>query len=138
MVTMKLLGNIIACDDKSQTVSIIDPAVLQKVATIQPPNEGSYLYSAYLDEQSSTIFLAYDSGKMSGIDSKKYTLKSNITLDKACMKFTKFHGDPQYVILACESSTLNIFKPSRNHILATFNIEQAIQEERKQNGLEEE
>jgi hypothetical protein len=25
---MKLLGNIIACDDKSQTVSIIDPAVL--------------------------------------------------------------------------------------------------------------
>jgi len=25
---MKLLGKIIACDDKSQTVSIIDPAVL--------------------------------------------------------------------------------------------------------------
>jgi hypothetical protein len=69
MVTMKLVGDLIACDDENSSVSLINPALMQKVTSIKSPSSGSYLYSAYYDAGTKNIFLAFDSGKMIGIDS---------------------------------------------------------------------
>ena len=75
---------------------------------------------------------------MIGLDSQKYTLKTNTPLDKSCMSFTAFHSDPgTYVIMACEQGTLKIFKPARNLITGSFDIEEAIRQERQQNGVDE-
>ena len=110
MVTMKLVGNVIACDDASSTVSLINPELMQKFASIKPPIKGSFLYSAYKHAQSKTILLAYDSKKMIGIDSENFSQKMSINLEKACMKFTEFHDDSHlYVILACEGATVLVF-----------------------------
>jgi hypothetical protein len=48
------------------------------------------------------------------------------------MSFTAFHSDPAtYVIMACEQGTLKIFKPARNLITGSFDIEEAIRQERQ-------
>jgi hypothetical protein len=46
MVTIKLIGNVIVCDDKG-SVSIIDPKTMQKIGLVTLPSENCYLYSAY-------------------------------------------------------------------------------------------
>lgn len=49
MVTMKLLDNRIFCDEKSQ-VAVLDPLTMQKVSSIDLPDEGCYLYSVFNDK----------------------------------------------------------------------------------------
>ena len=56
MVTIKLIGNVIVCDDKS-SVSVIDPKTMQKIGTVTLPNENCYLYSAYYHELTKRIYL---------------------------------------------------------------------------------
>jgi hypothetical protein len=46
MVTIKLIGNVIVCDDKG-SVSIIDPKTMQKIGSVTLPSDNCYLYSAY-------------------------------------------------------------------------------------------
>jgi hypothetical protein len=69
------------------------------------------------------------------IDSNTHRMKSSLTLPGAALYFTEFHADPQnYVVLACENGIIQIFMPSRNNVVATFDIEKAIIEEIKENG----
>ncbi len=124
MVTINLLDkNLLVCDDK-QSVSFINPLNMQKIATIPLPNEGAYLYSAYLNKTNKTVFMGFDNKKIIGVDSERYTNKSTMTLEIACLKFAKFHADPDnFVIMACEKGIIKIFNPARNSISATFDIE---------------
>jgi hypothetical protein len=46
MVTIKLIGSVIVCDDKG-SVSIIDPKTMQKIGSVTLPSDNCYLYSAY-------------------------------------------------------------------------------------------
>jgi hypothetical protein len=46
MVTIKLIGSVIVCDDKG-SVSIIDPKTMQKIGSVALPSDNCYLYSAY-------------------------------------------------------------------------------------------
>ena len=93
MVTVKLVGNVIVCDDKS-AVSLIDPKTMQNIASIQLPSENCYLYSVYKHELSNTIYLAFDSKKMIGIDASRYTNKSMMSLEVSILSFTEYHADP--------------------------------------------
>lgn len=77
----------IVCDDKG-SVGIINPVNMQKIASVPLPNENCYLYSVYKDEASKTLFLAFDNKLMIGFDSERYTKKSSMTLEIACMKFS--------------------------------------------------
>ena len=134
MVTFKLLGDKIVCEDK-QKVSFIDPKTMQPIASISTPDEGCYLTAAYRDYATNTILLGFDNKKLIGVDCNQYNVKTVTTLKVQCMKFTEFHGDPKnYVILACEKGTLIIYKPVRNLIIASFDMEQAILDELRNNG----
>ena len=87
MVTINLLDkNLLVCDDK-QSVSFINPQTMQKIATIPLPNEGAYLYSAYLNKTNKTVFMGFDNKKIIGVDSERYTNKSTKSLEIACLKF---------------------------------------------------
>lgn len=87
MVTINLLEkNLLVCDDK-QSVSFINPLNMQKIATIPLPNEGAYLYSAYLNKTNKTVFMGFDNKKIIGVDSERYTNKSTMSLEIACLKF---------------------------------------------------
>jgi hypothetical protein len=46
MVTIKLINDVIVCDDKG-SVSIINPKTMQKIGIVTLPSENCYLYSAY-------------------------------------------------------------------------------------------
>ena len=106
---------------------------MQKINKIDLPNENCYLYSSYKDEQTKTLYLAFDNKQIIGYDSQRYTKKSNMTLEIPCMKFTEFHADPNnYVILACENGNIKIFQPSRNLLAGNFDLEQHIQEQERQ------
>jgi hypothetical protein len=59
MVTMKLLGDIIVCDDK-HSVSIVSPVTMQMIHSIPNPSENTYIYSAFNHEASKTILMSYD------------------------------------------------------------------------------
>jgi len=86
MVTINLLDkNLLVCDDK-QSVSFINPVTMQKIVTIPLPNEGCYLYSAYLNKTNKTVFMAFDNKKIIGVDSEKYTNKTMMSLEIACLK----------------------------------------------------
>ena len=88
MVTMILLDStVLICDDK-QSVSFINPVNMQKITSIPLPNEGSYLYSAYINKINKTIFMGFDNKKIIGISSENYLTKSAMVLDCACLKFT--------------------------------------------------
>jgi hypothetical protein len=87
MVTIKLIGNVIVCDDKA-SVSIIDPKTMQKIGSVTLPSENSYLYSAYKHDSSNTIFLAFDNKKIISIDSNTHKMKSSLTLPGAALYFT--------------------------------------------------
>ena len=109
MVTIKLIGNVIVCDDKS-SVSVIDPKTMQKIGTVTLPNENCYLYSAYYHELTKRIYLAFDNKKMIGIDSNRYNNKSMTSLEVSILSFTEHHADPEnYAILACENGIIKIF-----------------------------
>ena len=137
MVTMKMVGNLIVCDDKN-AVSLINPSNMLKVASIALPNQNCYLYSVYFHSLSKTIFLGFDDKKIIGIDSERYTLKSNMTMNEACLKFTPYHADPEnFAIMACDRGIIKIFQPARNMISATFDIEQAIIDEQRQQNNDE-
>jgi hypothetical protein len=76
MVTMILLDNtVLVCDDK-QSVSFINPVNMQKITSIPLPNEGTYLYSAYINKINKTIFMGFDNKKIIGVDSERYANKS--------------------------------------------------------------
>jgi hypothetical protein len=76
-----------------------------------------------MHELSNTIFFAYDNKKMIGIDSNRYNNKSMMNLDVNILSFTEHHAEPEsYVILACENGIIKIFQPSRNNVVATFDI----------------
>ena len=138
MVTCKHLGNVIVCDDKA-SVSLVDPKTMSKIATIPPPTDNCYLYSVYKHELSNTIYLGFDDKKMIGIDSNRYNNKSLMPLDVAILQFTEFHADPaNYVILACEYGKIKILQPSRNMIVASFDIELAIKDYQKEQNNNEE
>jgi hypothetical protein len=74
MVTMKLVGNVIVCDDKS-SVSIINPQTMEKIHSIPNPTEGSYLYSAFKSETTNTLYLTYDNKQMIGFNADNYSKK---------------------------------------------------------------
>jgi len=93
MVTIKLIGNVIVCDDKG-SVSIINPKTMQKIGLVTLPSENCYLYSAYKHDISNTIFLAFDNKKIMSIDSNTHRMKSSLTLPGAALYFTEFHADP--------------------------------------------
>lgn len=93
--------------------------------------------AAYLDKQSNTIMMTFDNKKMLGVDAKNYTLKSTSTLNTPGMKFTEFHGDPNnYVLIACENAKIIVYKPQRNMIMAQFDMEEAVKQNRIENGEE--
>lgn len=78
MVTISLLdNNMLVCDDK-KSVSFVNPATMQMIASIQLPNEGCYLYSAYLNKINKTVYLGFDNKKIIGVDSERYTNKSSM------------------------------------------------------------
>jgi hypothetical protein len=78
MVTISLLdNNMLACDDK-KSVSLINLATMQMIASIQLPSEGCYLYSAYLNKINKTVYLGFDNKKIIGVDSERYTNKSSM------------------------------------------------------------
>lgn len=138
MVTVKLVGNVIVCDDKG-SVGIINPSNMQKITSIPLPNENCYLYSVYKDEATKTLYLTFDNKQILGFDSERYTKKSNMTLEVACMKFSEFHADPQnFVILACDEGKIKIFQPSRNFIAGQFDLEIAIKDEKRQENHDDE
>ena len=60
METMKLLGNIIICDDTAGQVGIIDSATMEKIKQIKLPFENFFLKSSYKDERTKTLLLAFD------------------------------------------------------------------------------
>ena len=138
MVTIKLVGNVIVCDDRG-SVSIVDPRSMQKIASVPLPTENCYLYSVYKHELSSSIYLAFDSKQVVVIDSNKYTNKGSLKLSNALLKFTEFQADPKnYVILACEKGNIDILQPSRSKVVSSFNIEEAIKDyQREENGNNE-
>lgn len=74
--------------------------------------------------------MAYNNGQIIGIGIDNYEQKSKITLDLACLKFTQFHADPNYVILSCKKGTILIFEPRANKIVAQFNLEDETEEEK--------
>ena len=47
MVTMKLAEDVIICDDK-QSVGIINSNTMEKMHSIQLPDEGAYLHSIFM------------------------------------------------------------------------------------------
>jgi hypothetical protein len=97
---------------------------MQKITSIPLPNEGTYLYSAYINKINKTIFMGFDNKKIIGVDSERYTNKSTMMLDVACLKFTNFHAEPEnFAIMACERGIIKIFNPARNMIAATFDLE---------------
>ncbi len=101
------------------------------------PDEGTYLTAVYKDQLTNTILMAYDNKKMIGVDANNYSTKSVQHLKTQGMKFADFHGDPlNYVLLACEKGTILVYKPQRNMIMATFDIEEAVKQERIENGEE--
>jgi hypothetical protein len=59
MVTMKLIGNFIFCDDKS-SVSIIDCKNMHKLESVSLTSQENYIYSVYNHHLSDTVFLAFD------------------------------------------------------------------------------
>jgi DNA-binding beta-propeller fold protein YncE len=133
MVTIKLIGNVIVCDDKS-SVSVIDPKTMQKIGTVTLPNENCYLYSAYYHELTKRIYLAFDNKKILSIDSSSYKNIGTITLPGSTLYFTQFHADPQnYVLLACDNGIIQVFYPARNNIVATFDVEKAVRDDIKEN-----
>ena len=93
MVTIKLIGNVIVCDDKG-SVTIIDPKSMSKIGSVTLPTENCYLYSVYRHDLSNTIFLAFDNKKILSIDSNTHKTKSSLQLPNAALHFTEFHGDP--------------------------------------------
>ena len=136
MVTFKLLGDKIFCEDK-KSVSVVDAQTMQQIASINMPDENSYLTAVYKDQLSNTILMAYDNRKMIGVDAQNYMLKLSQTLKTKGMNFTEFHGNPQnFVLLACEKGTIIVYKPQRNLIIALFDMEEAIKQERINNGEE--
>jgi hypothetical protein len=74
MVTMKLVGNLIVCDDKF-SVGIINPQTMEKIYSIPNPTESCYLYSAYKSESTNTLYLAYDNKHMVGFAADNYSKK---------------------------------------------------------------
>ena len=60
METMKLLGNIIICDDTAGQVGIIDSETMEKIKQIKLPFENFFLKSSYKDERTKTLLLAFD------------------------------------------------------------------------------
>ena len=68
IVTMKLLGNILICDDKG-SVSIINPANMEKIHSITNPTDNSYLYAVFKHDASKTILMSYDNKMVIGYDS---------------------------------------------------------------------
>ena len=106
MVTMKLVGNVIVCDDKS-SVGIINPNTMEKMHSIPNPTEGCYLYSAFKNEQTKTLYLAYDNKQMIGYDTDNYTKKQYTVYPNCVLQITEFHADPQnYLILSCEKGLI--------------------------------
>jgi DNA-binding beta-propeller fold protein YncE len=87
MVTIKLIGDVIVCDDKS-SVSVIDPKTMQKIGTVTLPNENCYLYSAYYHGLSKRIYLAFDNKKILSIDSSSYKTIGTLTLPGSALYFT--------------------------------------------------
>jgi hypothetical protein len=50
----------------------------------------------------------------------------------------EYHADPHnYILLACENGTIEIFKPSKNQIVASFYLEEAIKEDKLKDGYDE-
>ena len=49
MVTFKLLGDKILCEDKKQ-VSVVDAQSMQQIGSINMPDEGTYLTAVYRDQ----------------------------------------------------------------------------------------
>ena len=48
-------------------------------------------------------------------------------MECSCLKFTELHSDPEtYVIMGCENGLIKILQPARNHVIASFDLEQAI------------
>lgn len=93
IVTMKLLGNILVCDD-NKSVSILNPKNMQKMHSIPNPTENSYLYAVSKHEASKTILMSYDNKMIIGYDSLTYNRKSSMTIDFPCLWFTELHSDP--------------------------------------------
>lgn len=136
MVTFKLLGDKILCEDKKK-VSVLDAQSMQQIASINMPDENCYLTAVYKDQLTNTILMAYDNKKMIGVDGNNYMTKSVQHLKSQGMKFVDFHGDPQnFVLLACERGTIIVYKPQRNMIMGQFDMEEAIKQERIENGEE--
>ena len=127
IVSVKLLGDILICDDV-KSVSIIDANTMQKIRSIQLPHQATYLYSICKHEKSQTIFLGYANRTMTGFNAVTSASKSSIQLEQPCMSFTQFHADADYLILACEQATILIYNPVRNNVLATFKIEDYIRD----------
>jgi ribosome recycling factor len=67
MVTFKLLGDKIFCEDK-KSVSVVDAQSMQQIASINMPDENTYLTAVYKDQLSNTILMAFDNRKMIGYD----------------------------------------------------------------------
>lgn len=87
MVTINLVGNVLICDDKN-AVSIINPQTMKVITSVPVPTEGTYLYSAYFHSLSKTIYLGFENKRLIGLDSERYTNKSSMLMDYACLKFT--------------------------------------------------
>ena len=134
MVTMKLLGNIIICDDKN-SVSILNAETMQRIAQIPNPNENSYLYAVFKHDGSKTILMSYDNKMLIGYDSQTYNKKLSVSMNCTCQKFTELHSDPQnYLIMGCENGIIKILQPSRNQVIYEFDMDQAL---RKEEGVEQ-
>ena len=59
MKTKKVIGNIMLSKDL-YSVYIINTVTMKKINQKDLPYENSYLYSAYKDEQTKTLFLTFD------------------------------------------------------------------------------
>jgi hypothetical protein len=60
---------------------------MQKITSIPVPDEGTHLYSAYLNKINKVILLVFDNKRIIGIDSERFTNISTMFLDVACVKF---------------------------------------------------
>lgn len=135
LVTMKLVGGMLVCDDKEQ-VSVINPSTMQKQASIPLPTQNCYLYSGFYHESTSRILLAYDNKQLAAYDSNWYNKITSINLNAACMKFTEFHGDPaNFVILACEDGVIQILQPSTMQIIGQYSLEDKLKDEKREEIL---
>jgi hypothetical protein len=109
MVSLSLCGKVIIADDKD-SVSFINPENMEKVNSMKLPSDNCYLYTGYFNAASKTYFMSFDNKKIMGVDSERYSTKTNMTLEVACLKFTPFHADPEnYAVLSCEESVIKVF-----------------------------